>query len=127
MKKALPLLALALLSGCVTAPTVDTSRQALWTKYGNHPLDDVLLAWGPPTAETKLATNARLATYEHVVFYRDSSFSYQCRATFLAPPPSFKVTNIALDGDPTECYELSLGNTRTDGYDYAAFPHRRLR
>lgn len=102
------------LTACATAPPVENSRQMLWQKFGNQPLDNLLLAWGPPTAETKLTNGARMVTYSYTYIsdfgYYDQ-YMYRCKASFLAPPPAYKIDNVSLDGDPNECSELAQGRT----------------
>lgn len=107
------LLAVLALAACAMSPPVETSRNYLQQKYGNQPIDNLLTAWGPPQAETRLTDGTRIVSYAYTDIYDFNSWdqvAYGCRATFTAPSPSFKITKITLDGDDDECYELSLGH-----------------
>jgi len=91
----------------------------LWDKFGHHSLDDLLLAWGPPTAETTLTTGARMVTYTRAVIQNGGGVDtsdYNCKASFLAPAPSYKIENVSLDGNAGACSELASGHTGTTIY-----------
>ena len=105
-------LALFTLSGCTPPPPVNTSRDLLWNKYGNKPVDDLILGWGAPTAETKLTDGSRLLTYRHTTAYDDGA-TLECEVSFLAHVPNYIIDNIAMKGDPRECQLLAQGVTGT--------------
>jgi hypothetical protein len=115
MKKLfLPLAALLILSACANAPPTESSRQMLQEKFGNQSIDRLLTAWGPPMGETHLTDGTRLVMYTYTDIYDLDAWNqstYTCKASFLAPPPSFKITKVKLEGDDYECHELSLGHT----------------
>ena len=81
-----------LLAGCAAPPPVNDSRDVLWARYAHHPLDELLLAWGAPQAETKLTNGSRMVTYRHSTVY-DAASPYEgasgCDVTMLAPPAAF--------------------------------------
>ena len=107
------------LAACVAAPPVDVTRQMLSDRFGHQSIDTVLLAWGPPTSETHLTNGARMAVYTRTVVYDYGSWdqsAYGCKASFLAPPPDFKIESVSLDGDDYDCQELSLGHTGSAVY-----------
>jgi hypothetical protein len=114
MKKFLFAALVFALAGCASAPPTTVSRQDLWNKYGNQPIDSILLAWGPPQSETHLTDGSRLVSYSRSTVtdfgYYDQN-TYSCKANFLAPPPSYKITNVGLDGADFECAELAEGRT----------------
>ncbi len=98
------------LSACTPPPPVNQSRDVLWEKYAHHSVDEILLSWGAPAAETKLTNGSRLVTYRHATTY-DAASPYErsngCEVSFLAPPPHFKVENISMTGDGFECAQLA--------------------
>jgi hypothetical protein len=99
-----------LLSACTPAPPVEQSRGVLWQRYAHQPIDKLLLAWGAPAAETKLTDGSRLVSYRRAVTF-DAASPYEntsgCEASFLAPPPGFTIENVALKGNPAECFALA--------------------
>lgn len=132
MKKSLVLLAgaamLSVLASCMTAPPVDASRQMLWERFGNQSIDNVLLAWGPPMAEARLTNGTRMITYTRTVIYEGGvrQNAYGCKASFLAPPPDYKVDNVSMDGNSYDCQELAFGRMGITVYPapYPVFPYR---
>jgi hypothetical protein len=107
------------LASCAGAPDVSISRQMLWQEFGDKPLDNLLVAWGPPSAETHLTTGARMVTYVRTVVYNNGWYdesSYGCKASFLAPTPDFTIKNVSLDGNDEECAELAQGHIGTSIY-----------
>jgi hypothetical protein len=107
------LLATLALTACAMSPPVGTSWSYLQQQFGNQSIDNLLTTWGPPQAETRLTNGTRLVGYTYMDVYDYNSWdqvAYGCRATFTAPPPSFKITKITLEGDDDECYQLSLGH-----------------
>lgn len=124
------LLLCLLLVSCVTTPPtpVSESRDELWEKFGNEPIDALLMAWGAPAGETYLTDHARLVTYRHTTIY-DSQSLYEhavgCDASFLARPPDYKIENIRLDGDPYECRLLVQGRTGEARSMYMSTPYQR--
>ncbi len=99
-----------LLSACTPPPPVEQSRAALWQRFGNHSIDEVVLAWNAPSRETKLTNGARFLTYNRSATFNAASPYEQtvgCEASFVAPPPDYLVTNVALKGEPGECYNLA--------------------
>lgn len=109
---------LLMLAACTPPPPVGQSRAVLWQRFGHHSIDEVLLAWGAPVAETKLTNGSRLVTYRHGTTYDAASpyeFSNGCQASFLAPPPRYTIDNVAMTGNPLECYLLT-----TQGPGYAS-------
>jgi hypothetical protein len=104
------------LATCATQP-VDQSRQALWQRFANHPIDEVVLAWGAPQSETRLTDGTRVLTYRRTrTLWRDFGYgnlnygdTVECDASFLAPPPDFKVKNISMDGDAFQCADMARG------------------
>jgi hypothetical protein len=95
-------------TACVQAPPVNESRSVLWQQFGGQSLDKLLLAWGTPAGETKLTNGSRMVTYRHATTY-DASPSTGCEVSFLAPPPRYKINDIAMVGDPFECRLLAQG------------------
>lgn len=106
------------LSACAS-PTVEESRALLMDRFGGKSIDELFAAWGAPEAETKMTNGARLVTYSHTTFmnfgYYDQ-YSYNCKASFTAPAPHYKISNVALDGPESECHELARGHTGTDSF-----------
>jgi len=100
------LAAMLMLDACAPPPPVTQSRDALWDKYAHRSVDDILLAWSTPQAESKLTNGSRLLTYRHSTIY-DAGNSYNCEVTFLAPPPRFTIENIAMSGDARDCQQLA--------------------
>jgi len=104
------LLGLIAFSACTPPPPVNASRDVLWEKFGHHSVDDILLGWGSPAAESKLTNGSRLLTYRRAVTY-DAASPYErtsgCEVSFLAPPPHFTVNNISMTGDAYECAQLA--------------------
>lgn len=103
-------------AGCVPVPAVEQSRDVLWSQYGNQPVDGLLLAWGTPVAETHLTNSGRMLSYEYNVVY-DAQSTYEhtlgCKVTFLATPPKFLITNIAMEGSASECQQMAAGRRGT--------------
>jgi hypothetical protein len=110
-----------LVIGCVPVAPVNQSQEILWNKFANQPLDNVLLAWGAPAAETHLTEGSRLVTYRHSTTYEALSpyeHTLGCEVSFLAKPPGYLIGNIAMQGDAYECSLLAQGQTgyRRDTY-----------
>jgi len=103
-------ISLLMLMACTPPPPVEQSRGVLWQRYAHHSIDDVLLAWGAPAAETKLTKGSRLVAYRHATTY-DAESSYEhssgCEVSFLAPPPHYTIENIAMTGNAYECARLA--------------------
>lgn len=107
------LAAAALLPGaCTPVQDVETSRESLWQRYGGKPLDALLLDWGAPDAETRLSDGARLVKYRRSLTYdagTTAARSASCEVSFLAGPTEYRISNIAMQGSPSQCYQLSQG------------------
>jgi hypothetical protein len=118
-------LSVALLSGCTPPPPVEQSRAQVWQRFAHHSIDDVMLAWGPPSAESKLTNGSRMLTYRRGVTY-DAGSSYAstngCEATFLAPPPHFKVENVAMTGNGFQCADLARAGPGFTAHPYVPPP-----
>ncbi|MDE3015703.1 MAG: hypothetical protein KGI29_02115 [Pseudomonadota bacterium] len=102
------------LSACAAlqAPPVIQSRAALWQRYGHQPLDALIMAWGAPSAETRLTDGSRLLTYRRTTTYDAESpqeIISDCEAVFLAKAPRYRISNVAMRGDPYECELLAEG------------------
>lgn len=126
---------LLLVSACgPAAPEVTVSREALWQQYGGQSVDQVILNWGAPAAETKLTNGSRMLSYRHTTVY-DAGSPYEsaagCEVTFLAAPPSFRISDIAMKGSDAECRTLAQGRTGMARYTYTPpagiypYPYRR--
>ena len=112
--KYLMLLGSYCLASCTPIPAVSDSREVLWGQFGNQPVDGLLLAWGPPLAETHLTDGSRLLSYQHSTTYEaQSPYERQaaCKASFLAKAPQYRIADVALEGDMNECRLLSQGHT----------------
>jgi hypothetical protein len=106
--------ALLALAACVSTPPIESSRQMLMEKFGNQSIDNLLLAWGPPIAETHLTNGTRVVSYTYTDIYDIDAWNqsnYSCKAIFLAPPKAFKISSVSLEGEDYECHELALGHT----------------
>ncbi len=108
------LICIAGLFSCTPPPPVNESREVLWKEYAHQSIDKVILAWGPPAAETKLTNGSRMLTYNHATTY-DALSPYErtsgCEVSFLAPPPHYHIENISMKGEAFECHQLALGRT----------------
>jgi len=93
---------------CTQSPPVNDSRDILWRQFAHQPVDSLLMAWGTPAAETRLTNGSRMITYRHATTY-DVSPSTGCEVSFLAPAPRYRIEDIAMVGDPYECYLLAQG------------------
>ena len=100
------------LVSCTPPPPVNDSRDILWRQFAHQPVDNLLMAWGPPAAETRLTNGSRMMTYRHATIY-DFSPSTGCEVSFLAPAPHYRIENIAMTGDPYECHLLAQGSAAT--------------
>lgn len=113
-KSCLSIVVLALLAACTPPQTVEQSRDQLWAAYGNQPVDSVLMALGTPARESHLSDGSRMLTYQFASVY-DSGSPFErragCEVTLLAKSPSFKLENIAMQGQPYECSVLASGRT----------------
>lgn len=98
-------------TACTPAPDVHTSQEALWARFGDQPVDALLLAWGAPMSETRLTDGSRLISYQHTTIYEGDGAQWSCKVSFLARPPQYLIDNIALEGSAGECYLLSQGHT----------------
>ncbi|MGE3622632.1 MAG: hypothetical protein AB7H77_01985 [Bdellovibrionales bacterium] len=120
----LPLIVLILgLAGCATAPPVAETRQMLWDKWGNQPLDSLLLAWGPPMTETRLTDGKRLVSWSYTHIYNPNYYDetiYGCKTSFLAAPPKYLIENVSLDGSDYSCEQLANGRS---GVSFASAPY----
>ena len=105
---------LLLPAACAPVQNVETSREALWARYGGQSVDALLLDWGAPGAETRLTDGSRLLKYSRSLTY-DANTSYArssaCEVSFLAAPPDFRISDIAMKGGPSQCQQLSQGKT----------------
>jgi hypothetical protein len=109
---ALLLIALAALSGCTPPPPVTDSREVLWRQWGGQPVDQLLLTWGTPNAETRLTDGSRLLKYRRSTTYDAQSYHEymtSCEVSFLAKPPEFRINDIAMEGTSGECNLLAKG------------------
>jgi len=111
---------------CAEVPPVAQSREALWSRFGNQPVDNLLMTWGAPSSETHLTDGSRLLTYEYNTIY-DAASPYErrsgCKVSFLAHPPKFLIGNIALEGSANECHQLALGRTGDNAIPYVPMPN----
>lgn len=105
-------LILSALVACTPAPPVSDSREVLWQQFGNHPLDELLMAWGVPSKETHLSDGSRLVTFRRSTVY-DSRSPYErsvaCEVSFMAKGSAQKISDISMQGAPNECRLLALG------------------
>ena len=101
-----------LLAGCTPPPPVVDSREILWQRFGHHPLDELIMAWGTPAGETHLSNGSRMVTYRHATIY-DAASPYErgvsCDVSFLAASPKFRIEDISMEGDAYECNLLAQG------------------
>ena len=101
-------------AACAPVQAVETSRELLWERFGGHPVDELLLEWGAPAAETHLTDGSRLLKYHRILTY-DAGSPYArtsgCEVSFLAGPPKFTIGNIAMEGSPSQCAQLAQGKT----------------
>ncbi|MDP9126738.1 MAG: hypothetical protein M3N08_00560 [Pseudomonadota bacterium] len=108
----------ACLSACATQ-SVGDSRQLLLNRFANHPLDEVVMAWGAPQNETRLTNGTKVLTYRRMRttftnfgdFYDVYARSSECDATFMAAPPTFLVGDIILEGDTWQCADMGDGRS----------------
>lgn len=132
----LPVAACAFMSACTQAPPVHDSREILWQRFGNRKLDELLMAWGAPTRESHLTDGSRLLTYRHATVYVGRAAmenASSCEVSFLAALPSFRITDVAMQGTNNECHILAqgrIGETRVpvmaDPYPYRyPYPYYR--
>ena len=110
----LVLLPVLILSACTPLPTVEQSRDQMWAQYNHQPVDKLLMALGTPERESHLTDGSRLLTYQFSSIYNDGSpyeRQSRCEATFMAKAPSYRLENIAMQGDNYECSLLAQGHT----------------
>jgi hypothetical protein len=113
------LLSIGTLAGCTPPPPIMDSREVLWQQFGNKPLDELLVAWGPPTKETTLTDGSRMVVYRRSVTYDAGSYSENfsgCEVTFLAKPRAFNIHDIAMEGDARLCQGLAQGQVGDERY-----------
>ena len=124
LKKSVWCVVMALVA-CAPQPTVNQSRDVLWERYAHQPIDALLMALGPPARESHLSDGSRLVTYQFNSGYESGSpyeRSKGCEATFMAKAPSFKLEDIAMQGDVYECNMLAQGHTGFARHPYMPPP-----
>jgi hypothetical protein len=98
------------LGACTPPPPIPQSRDEIWQKFAHHSVDEILLSWGSPAAESKLTNGSRLLTYRRTVTF-DAASPYErtsgCEASFLASPPHFRIENVSMNGDAFECAQFA--------------------